>query len=192
MMEAAAKLDLDELFEEFGAKEFFPSDAFQQEVAKLCNLAASVCQNVLFQIMGKNPTEGHNVNMSRLELVLYNFPAGTSVKNMGHWAQMMRSGKFARFDYGSSGNSLRYGQTTPPEYDLSKLVTTPIATFTGGYDPLADPMDAEQLEAILSDNNVLVYAHKEEEYDHADFAIGLDAHERIYPLVIDLIWKYTK
>jgi len=29
---------------------------------------------------------------------------GTSTKNLMHWIQMVRTGKFAQFDYGEDGN----------------------------------------------------------------------------------------
>jgi len=192
LIKAAADLSIDQLIVDFGFKEFLPSDALTEAAAQLCNheIVQFVCQDLLFQIMGKNPTEGHNLNISRLEVMMYNFPAGTSVKNIAHWGQIVRVDRFGMYDYGTSGNLQHYGQATPPDYDLSKI-KTPVATFSGGADVLADPTDVEQLEAILSENEILVLSHKEETYDHADFIVGLDAHERIYPIVIQLLEKYN-
>jgi lysosomal acid lipase/cholesteryl ester hydrolase len=192
-MKAVAKLNVDELIYKFGFKQFLPSDVFMQDVAKLCDHAIirTVCTEVMYQIMGKNPTLGHNLNLSRLELMMWNVPAGTSVKNMAHWGQLVRENRFGMYNYGKAVNLQKYGQEVPPDYDLSKI-KIPVATFTGGYDVLADPMDVEKLQAILSDNEALVYSHKEEVYDHADFIIGLDAHERIYPIVLQLLQKYNK
>eukprot|EP00475_Leptophrys_vorax_P009321 TRINITY_DN1617_c0_g1_i4.p1 TRINITY_DN1617_c0_g1~~TRINITY_DN1617_c0_g1_i4.p1 ORF type:complete len:402 (+),score=81.24 TRINITY_DN1617_c0_g1_i4:1184-2389(+) len=193
LVTATARLNVDQLIQKFGFKEFLPSTDFIHEVAKLCDhtILRSVCFDVFYQLKGKNPTEGHNLNMSRFELITWNFPAGTSVKNMAHWGQIVRVNRFGMYDYGSDGNMLKYGQASPPDYDLTKI-KTPTATFVGGYDVLADPMDAEKLEAILSNNGALVLAHKEESYDHADFIVGIDAHERVYPIVLQLLEQYAK
>lgn len=43
------------------------------------------------------------------------------------------SGKFQQFDYGYLENLERYGQTEPPQYDLSK-VTSPVALFYANND----------------------------------------------------------
>lgn len=40
------------------------------------------------------------------------------------------------YNYGSEGNLLEYGQTTPPEYNLS-AVSAPIAVYHGSTDSLA-------------------------------------------------------
>jgi lysosomal acid lipase/cholesteryl ester hydrolase len=188
-----AELNLDQLIYKLGFTQFMPSEGFVHDVCKYCDLAIiqDICESVLFQLFGKNPSEGHNLNVSRLETLMDHLPAGTSVKNMEHWAQMIRSQNFQRFDYGESDNQKSYGVTEVPQFDLSRI-KTPVASFSGGHDPLADPSDVEKLETILKENDVLVLAHKEEEYDHADFTIGIDANTKIYPIILDLLRTYNK
>ena len=48
------------------------------------------------------------------------------------------SEKFLHFDWGKEENMARYGQETPPEYDLS-YVTCPVSLFWSDNDLLADP-----------------------------------------------------
>lgn len=68
-------------------------------------------------------------------------PAGTSTWNIIHWAQMTRSGRVQRFDYGSRGENMRhYGQTTPPLYNLSR-VNVPTYLYYSESDWLADAED---------------------------------------------------
>ena len=57
--------------------------------------------------------------------------AGSSLKELIHFAQEAWSGNFAAFDYGSSENMKRYGQSTPPIYDLKQIANIPIALFVG-------------------------------------------------------------
>ena len=46
--------------------------------------------------------------------------------------------KFVHFDWGTEENIARYGQATPPEYDLG-YVTCPVSLFWSDNDLLADP-----------------------------------------------------
>jgi hypothetical protein len=62
---------------------------------------------------------------------------------MAHWSQALRASErvMARFDYGTACttwlglprdcNRRRYGQDTPPQYNLT-AITTPLALITGG------------------------------------------------------------
>lgn len=37
------------------------------------------------------------------------FPSGSSLKNIEHFEQLVKSGKFAKFDYGAKQNMVVYG-----------------------------------------------------------------------------------
>lgn len=47
------------------------------------------------------------------------FPSGSSLKNMDHFEQIIRRGKFARYDYGEEINMQKYGSKEPPVYNLT-------------------------------------------------------------------------
>ncbi|XP_042149648.1 lipase member K [Ixodes scapularis] len=51
-------------------------------------------------------------NMSRLPVYLCRLPAGTSMKNLQHFLQLMISQKPQKFDYGPEKNTVVYGQLT--------------------------------------------------------------------------------
>jgi hypothetical protein len=64
----------------------------------------------------------HNLNATRFPTLISHTPAGTSVKNMAHWAQMLRSNKWEMFDYGSAAaNVAKYGSPSPPLYNYSSM-----------------------------------------------------------------------
>ena len=73
-----------------------------------------------------------------LPYVLGHTPAGASTRTVLHYAQLVNSGKFCKYDFGRQENMKRYGTPTPPEYDLSK-VKTPVTLMWGENDWLADP-----------------------------------------------------
>ncbi|RLW04009.1 hypothetical protein DV515_00006192 [Chloebia gouldiae] len=64
------------------------------------------CANLLFLLGGYNEK---NLNLTRLDVYTSHYPDGTSVKNIIHWAQVIKSGEFKAFDYGSK-NTARYHQ----------------------------------------------------------------------------------
>ena len=66
--------------------------------------------------------------------ILRHSPSGTSTKTMAHLVQMMRSGRFAKYDYGSYFRNWKaHGKIRSPEYDLSKA-RVPVATYWGKND----------------------------------------------------------
>lgn len=52
----------------------------------MCKHAPRSCLIYLTVMCGKNPTE--NIDLTLLPLVFQHLPAGTSVQNMAHWAQV--------------------------------------------------------------------------------------------------------
>ncbi|KAL7128698.1 hypothetical protein ABFS83_13G010700 [Erythranthe nasuta] len=111
----------------------------------------------------------------------------TATKNMVHLAQMIRRGTIAMYDYDDEGeNKKHYGQTSPPEYNITSIPNNlPIFLGYGGKDLLSDVNDVQTLIDTLSghdpDKIVLQYT---EEYAHLDFVYGINAKEVVYnPLI---------
>lgn len=65
------------------------------------------------------------------------YPTQTSTKTMSHFMQGMHTGNFSKYDYGAEGNLARYNQTSPLDYDLTKI-SSPTAIFYGDSDPFTD------------------------------------------------------
>ena len=64
---------------------------------------------------------------------------------MAHFGQIVKTGEFKDFDYGSAKlNEKHYGQgvTVPPTIDLGKI-RIPVAMIVGGKDKLATLADAK-------------------------------------------------
>merc|ERR1712054_598630 len=100
-----------------------------------CSWHPSVCTGAMQHFVGPSI----HWNTSRLPVYLSQLPAGTSVKDIGHFIQGAREEKsFGDFNYGGNGNLAHYGQRTPPQYDLSSI-RVPIVLATGGKDVVAGP-----------------------------------------------------
>uniref|UniRef100_A0A8D0C3I2 Lipase n=1 Tax=Salvator merianae TaxID=96440 RepID=A0A8D0C3I2_SALMN len=171
----------------FGTKEFFPQNKFMKWISlHFCDhaLLDDICGNLLFLICGFNEK---NLNMTRLDVYSSHNPAGTSVQNMLHWLQEVRSGEFRAYDWGTKKkNMAHYNQSTPPLYKVRDM-TVPTALCTGGHDWLADEKDASLL---LTQVTNLIYHKDIPEWEHLDFIWGLDAPQRLYKDMMQLMQKY--
>lgn len=172
--------NVDKIMEFFGMRQFLPSATLLQSLAPwLCRLTPTGCSDALLLLCGVSD----NLNTSRLDVYVSETPAGTSTKNMGHWAQNVEAPRFQLFDYGcgllSCKNMDVYHQRTAPVLDLSKIAA-PVALFSGGDDALGDPTDVAEIAAALPPSS-LVHASAIAKFAHLDFVWAPDAASLLYP-----------
>lgn len=167
----------------FGQKDFFPQNELIKFFAtEFCSRKplSVLCGNVFFLLCG---FDEKNLNMSRTPVYTTHCPAGTSVQNMVHWAQAVKSSKLMAYDYGKAGNMAHYNQSTPPMYNVRDM-TVPTALWSGGQDTLADPQDVALL---LTQIPKLVYHRYIKHWEHLDFIWGLDAPQEMYNKMIEMM-----
>eukprot|EP01132_Coremiostelium_polycephalum_P002495 gene2495-3087_t len=182
---ALADFNIDVLFEIIGDKSFLASTPFLNKILPyLCKNEPSICQNSLALIMG---WDTQNINNTRLPVYAAHEPGGTSVQNVVHWAQATKH-SFQKFDFGPIGNLKKYGQITPPKYDISKF-NAPTIIFYGGNDYLADTTDVQWLIPQLGSK--LLWNKFIESYSHLDFVWGMDAYTQVYAEATQYLLQYA-
>ncbi|NXA48672.1 LICH hydrolase, partial [Nothocercus julius] len=152
-------------------------------VTQFCTSLDKLCGRILTYIAGGNI---RNINMSRIDVYVAHSPAGTSVQNIIHWHQLRYADQFQAYDYGAKENMKKYNQSTPPAYEIEKI-NIPIALWSGGDDKFADPKDMARL---LPRIKKLIYYDNFPAWGHLDFIWGLDATEKMYLKITELIRKY--
>jgi len=182
LLTALADLDTDDIFEILGINEFYLPAAIDKILPGFCTINPDLCGFAVNLVCG--PTT--YLNDSRLSYYLHYEPNPTSVKNIAHWAQGVRTDTYEMYDYGSAAeNIIHYNQSTPPTYDLTKMPTNlKLAMFMGGEDYLADPVDVDLLLSLLP---FTPYTHYEPTYAHLDPLLGEISYQQIYPLMLQLI-----
>lgn len=179
-----ADLDVATIFEIFGQTTFLSNDWLLRQLGKFCADLGQLCPDFLDIMCGDgNPA---NVNQSQIGTILRYDPGGTSVNNMIHWQQEVKSGKFQTHDYGSDENMIFYNQSTAPEYDLTQMTGPKTVIFSGANDALADPQDVALIvEKVPS--TTLLQSTVIPGFAHLDFVWGLDAYSLLYPQILSLI-----
>ncbi|KHJ80419.1 hypothetical protein OESDEN_19907 [Oesophagostomum dentatum] len=92
----------------FGDNEFLTNNIFTSLLTDIiCDKQANkLCEDFIFSVSGPNSNQ---FNSSRIGIYLAHNPAGTSTRNMLHFAQMVHTKRLASFDRGKEANIRWYG-----------------------------------------------------------------------------------
>ncbi|XP_017005588.2 lipase 3 [Drosophila takahashii] len=122
-----------------------------------------------------------------LPRILENTPAGISRGQLQHFGQLINSGKFQQYDHRSPRlNTLRYGQATPPSYQLAN-VRLQLQIFHGNRDALSSQADVQRLVRELRNSNSQMY--QVPGYNHIDFLFASSATQMVYERIIQQAWQ---
>ncbi|NWX92945.1 LIPM Lipase, partial [Nothoprocta pentlandii] len=146
-----------------------------------CQLLNKLCADGFFLVGGFNKK---NLNASRTDVYISHFPDYTSVKNFIHWGQTAKTGEFKQFDYGKK-NQEKYHQPSPPFYRIEDM-TVPMAVWSGGQDWVSPTREMKRLFPRIPN---LIHHEHFPDWNHFDQIWGLDAPQRMYRKIIDLMEK---
>ena len=121
--------------------------------------------------------------MNLVEIIKKHNPAGASIKQFMHYGQFIHgegvffnhfdeSPSFRNYDYGTIGNLERYGSSTPPDWDLSKI-KVPVTLLAGTKDELATKKNTEYLISKLT-NALDLTVNYIENYGHTTWMYAKD------------------
>ncbi|XP_058794543.1 uncharacterized protein LOC131666151 [Phymastichus coffea] len=180
---------LDVIAKWIGVNEFKPTNEFFTKFSvKACeenSILAPICRNVLFMIGGFNKQQ---FDMKLLPAVLAHVPAGAGVRQFVHYAQLIKSGYFRKYDYGLFGNLKQYGKISPPSYNLNNL-RAPIALHYSLNDWLSHAKDVEKLYSGLP-NPIGKFRVPDDKFTHLDYIWGKDANTLLYLKIMSLMKRY--
>ncbi|XP_049287541.1 lipase 1-like [Anopheles funestus] len=142
--------------------------------------AQNICVQLIELLFGANP----NVTDPLAQHVIAGHdPSGISSKQLQHFAQLNRSGRFQQFDYGRKElNLAAYGSEHPPKYNLS-AVTTPVVIFYSLNDWMVDPANIVRLASELP-NLVSKTVVEDRNFNHFDFMIAKRVRELVYDKIL--------
>ncbi|EDX08520.1 GD24968 [Drosophila simulans] len=124
---------------------------------------------------------------SILPRILETTPAGISRGQLQHFGQLINSGKFQQYDYRSPRlNTLRYGRTTPPSYQLAN-VRLQLQIFHGSRDALSSLADVQRLVRELRNSATQMY--QVPGYNNIDFLFASSAPQVVFQRIIQQAWQ---
>ncbi|OWZ21782.1 Lipase [Phytophthora megakarya] len=174
--------------------------------AKIFKGMATMHLEKLYQASTVSLIVGSSVstNTSRAAVYISQTPAGTSVKNMAHYAQSIRDNTFASYDYGCKCNRDKsieecseakcknkkvYGRFDPPAFPIEKMVYPRTGFYIGNADTIATAADIKQLRDALP-SGTIVHELAVQEYSHLDLTWAYNANEKIYQDLLEQLDKY--
>jgi len=180
-----ADLDMATIVEILGEREFALDEAVRKLLPGFCDEEPKLCEYTMSILLGPSV----NLNDSRIGFYLDYEIVPTSIWNMIHWSQGVVTNKFQHMDWGTEENIKRYGQPTPPLYNLGSIPSSlPIALFTGGQDFLADAADVSRLTSELPKQPIKIWY--QDTYSHVDYIIAQPAWHDDYPMLLSLLAAY--
>jgi lysosomal acid lipase/cholesteryl ester hydrolase len=95
-----------------------------------------------------------------------------------------------KWDFGPIRNSEIYGQTNPPDYDLSKILI-PVNIYYGNADRTVNKTDVQTLIDALP-NVPVAFEVPYDGFTHFDFVTTANAPEVLYYPIIEEMEKYVQ
>ncbi|XP_048362032.1 lipase member M-like [Sphaerodactylus townsendi] len=165
-----------------GTKEFKWRRRTSHDTYGLCNFfkVPIICYNIMHNLFG---SQQKSLNMSQVDEYAVQPLDGTSVQNLIHWLQVLKSSKLQAYDYGMLKNLELYEQVHPPEYNVTNMnIST--AVWNVGDDPFSNP---EDIAVLLSQITNLAYHKFIPEWDHDSFYYRPDAYVQVHSEILNMI-----
>ncbi|XP_062142657.1 lipase 1 [Drosophila sulfurigaster albostrigata] len=163
------------------------TEMFNGEFRFLCRMTEEterLCIEAVFGIVGRNWNE---FNRKMFPVVLGHYPAGVAAKQVKHFIQIIKTGRFAPYSYSSNKNMVLYREHLPPRYNLS-LVTVPTFVYYSTNDLLCHPSDVESMCDDLG-NVTGKYLVPMKDFNHMDFLWAIDVRKQLYNRMLQVLGK---
>ncbi|XP_023246197.1 lipase 3-like [Copidosoma floridanum] len=138
-----------------------------------------ICRNILFIVCGFNDEQ---FDISLMPAISAHLPAGSSIYQLFHYAQLIKTGHFRQFDEKILGSS------NPPSYNF-KNIKTPISLIYADNDWLSDAKDVKKLYSKLP-NPIDMRAVPNKKFNHIDFLYGIDVKTLVYDDILKTMLDY--
>ncbi|XP_032577851.1 lipase 3 [Drosophila sechellia] len=120
----------------------------------------------MFVMASEKPTP--YMNITAIPLILATHPGAISTRQLKHFLQLWKSGKFRPYNFGVMRNKKLYNQATPPDYPLKNVrPKSPIQIYHSHGDDLVVRKDIHTLISKL--DQVVLHDIAFKKWSHSDF-----------------------
>ncbi|CAK1590786.1 unnamed protein product [Parnassius mnemosyne] len=170
--------------------EALPKGGYIQKITHdICQndfIADKICRSILTMLDSYNPG---SISVSTIRALTGHFPAGTSVRVMAWFSQVLNKEEFQNFDYGPVMNMKIYGRNQPSTYNCN-ATTAPVVIIHGESDNIVSKKDVEWLKDQLPNVLEVVYV-KNPLWNHFDVPYSQHTREMLYPKIGEYLFKYS-
>ncbi|XP_077203987.1 lipase member M-like [Paroedura picta] len=139
-----------------------------------------ICYNIMHNLFGSKQKTPNTNQVDEYEV---QYLASTSVRNLMHWSQVLKSGQLQAYDYGTQGNLERYKMTRPPEYNVTDM-NVATAVWSVGIDGFAGP---EDIALLLPQIRNLIYHKFIPEWNHDSLIFDLNTYDQLHSVIVNMI-----
>ncbi|XP_053698741.1 lipase 3-like [Sabethes cyaneus] len=137
--------------------------------------------SVIYAFSGQRAVQ---FNESIIRQIMETLPAGSALKQFEHYSQLISTGRFQQFNYGTKGNRQHYNASKPPSYQVERI-KAPLALYYSDNDWFVALKDVKQLKKKLK-NVLLDYHVPLPQFNHLDFLYDEYAYN-LYDEIIRLM-----
>ncbi|CAL4083703.1 unnamed protein product [Meganyctiphanes norvegica] len=149
------------------------------DTCPVINSTIQFCKSNILQLV--NSIRGAHIVEEFRPIIEAHNPAGSSIRSIAHYGQLLSSRGFTAYDYGRQRNLLEYGSVYAPELCLQRA-QVPVALYWGEGDIISHPEDVKRLAAELP-NVIVNHKVKYKEFGHLDFIWSKNATYIYYHLM---------
>ncbi len=130
-------------------------------------------------------TDKLHIDLKRVAVLAAHEPGGSSLRSYDHFVQGVYNSTFRRYDFGAKGNLAKYGQDTPPAYNVSNLKSLNMKWYVvyGEKDAMITPKSVRTMLGQLRPNHY--QAEMMKDGNHLDVCWGESLYNTIFPRVLD-------
>ncbi|BFF91007.1 lipase 3-like [Drosophila madeirensis] len=168
--------------------EYTPGSLTQHTLSEVvCStmIGKHLCQDMLFTLIGGKST---HINRTLIPQLENKESSGFSNRLLKHYAQVFKTGRFAKYDHGNATNLRVYGTSRPPLYELSNVAPEErVEMFYTDNDQLLSAEDAQTLGQRIAATQHHVTVRN---WNHLDYVYATDVVQVIYRQLIQSIRDY--
>ncbi|XP_063549205.1 lipase 3-like [Cydia strobilella] len=124
---------------------------------------------------------------NRLTLPVIPDMGGSSLKQIVHFGQNIKDGRFRRWDYGPLTNLRVYRTLTPPSFDLSKI-TVDVTMHYSLSDIVLHEIDVLAMAAVMP--NTKARKIERNTFRHEDYIFSKDSKELVNDYIIEALHQF--
>ncbi|XP_072397486.1 lipase member K-like [Diabrotica undecimpunctata] len=149
-------------------------------------ITMQMCYSVVVPLYG---SDYEGLDYAKRPIQLVDNPDSICEKVVTHYAQIIDKGLFQMFDYGASGNLLKYNSPTPPLYPLNNI-NVPVTYVVASNDYLAESSNAKTaFSQIPQENQCGFLTISQSKFAHDNFINHVDQLPLLNQPITDLINK---